>query len=211
LEPLPKCFYPDWCWEKDYAFMKRFCQAGRMSATISNTGDVRPCSHNPKIYGNLFQESLEVIWKKMAGYKKESMPSGCEQCPTVSICNGACRMNALATTNSISAPDPLTFGHIKTPKRKLSLIIIKDDSSLFFNGKFFWRKELNGQYSISSISNGQNFMIVNEELFKFIVWLEKTLPLRMVDLKKSCAVNSSNKAFYKIIRTIARKNFVSIV
>jgi radical SAM protein with 4Fe4S-binding SPASM domain len=180
LEPLPKCFYPDWCWKKDYSFMKRFCQAGRMSATISNTGNVRPCSHNPKVYGNVFQEKMEDIWLKMDGYRKESIPSGCGQCPALSICNGACRMNALANTGFIDGLDPLIIGSIDLPKKSLVEISFQDDSILSFVGKLRWRKEGGGHYSISSKINGLNLMVVNEEFFRFVLWLEKSLPLKFL-------------------------------
>lgn len=210
VEPLPKCFYPDWCWKKNYAFMNRACQAGRMSVSISNTGNVRPCSHNPQIYGNLFQESLESIWNKMGTYRKDVIPSVCINCPTVASCNGSCRTNALATTGSLSEPERLTIGHINSPRSEPKEINIKDGSLISFKGSLRWRDEMNGCYSLTSKRNNGNLTIVNSELFRFVCWLEKSLPLTVSEIMSICANGSPRESFYRVLKTVARKEFINI-
>ncbi|MFA4831607.1 MAG: radical SAM protein [Patescibacteria group bacterium] len=210
VEPLPKCFYPDWCWKKNYAFMGRACQAGRMSVSISNTGNVRPCSHNPLIYGNLFHESLESIWNKMGMYRSDVIPNDCKNCPTVSSCNGACRTNALATTGSLAEPDRLMIGHINPPKKERKKINIEDHSFISFKGKLRWREETNGCYSMTSKLNNSNLTVVNGELFRFICWLEKSLPLIVSEVMAKCANGSTKESFYRILETVARKEFINI-
>jgi radical SAM protein with 4Fe4S-binding SPASM domain len=168
LEVLPKCFLPAWCWEKKYAFMRRSCQAGRMSVSISNLGNVRPCSHNPVSFGNLFEESLETIWGKMSKYRDDSIPAVCQKCPAISSCNGGCRMNALAMTGSLSELDRLATGPIQLPNEKQEEIALRDDSLLSFKGKLKWRKEIGNEYSIASKKSRRNIIVVNEEMFKFV-------------------------------------------
>jgi radical SAM protein with 4Fe4S-binding SPASM domain len=175
LEPMPKCFFPSWCWGKNYAFTKRVCQAGRMSVSISNIGDVRPCSHNPVSYGNLFQETLEEIWAKMNIYQENSVPAVCKCCPVVSSCNGACRTNALAATGLLNKPDRFTVGHINWPPGKPTEITISGDSVVHFKGTLRWRQE-DKNYSISSKSNVGNLIVVNKEMFRFVSWLKESLP-----------------------------------
>ncbi len=177
LEVLPKCFLPAWCWEKKYSFMRRSCQAGRMSVSVSNVGEIRPCSHNPVSFGNLLYESLEVIWDKMAEYRENSVPDVCGECPAVFSCNGGCRMNALAITGSVKGMDHLATAPISLPEKKQDEIIVKEDALIEFVGALRWRKETKGYYSITSKRNHRNLMVVNEEMFNFICWLEKFLPL----------------------------------
>jgi len=207
LEPLPKCFLPDWCWEKNYTFTKRTCQAGRMSVSVSNTGDVRPCSHNPIAYGNLLQESLKHIWSKMNIYRNDITPVICKSCSTVSICNGACRTNSLATTGLLNETDRLTVGPTILPAIKRPEIKIEDDSVVHFKGKLRFRPEAKN-YSISSKNSGDNLIIVNKEMFRFIRWLEKSLPLSVKELIENGATNSKKTDFTKILELLIKKEFV---
>jgi radical SAM protein with 4Fe4S-binding SPASM domain len=209
VEPLPKCFLPKWCWEKDYSFTQRSCQAGRNSVSISNTGDVRLCSHNPTIYGNLFLESLESIWKRINDSKDSYVPTECHQCPSLSFCHGACRIDSLITTGLLNKPNPLMTGHISPPKENEA--IIKDEAIISFEGKLKWRKETNYYYSVCSKNHPLNLTTVNDEFFNFLVWLEKCPPLTIKDLFKRCATNSDRVTFDKIIKILLRKKFVKIL
>jgi len=214
LEPLPKCFLPPWCWGEDYAFTRRACQAGRMSASISNTGDVRPCSHNPIVYGNLLTESLETIWGKMSIYragKDGVVPIICQYCPALTACNGACRTNALAVTGRLDQPERLTVGHITWPQRQPSEIAISDDFVVGFVGRVRWRKETAGNYSVTSRSNHTNLLVVNEELFNFICWLEKSLPLTVRELKGYCSDGSDREVLPTILRSLIKKDFIRVL
>jgi radical SAM protein with 4Fe4S-binding SPASM domain len=211
LEPLPRCFYPDWCWEDDYAFTKRSCQAGKMTVSVSNVGDVRPCPHNPMVYGNLFEESFEVIWDKMAMYRDDTnIPECCKGCPSIGECNGACRMNSLATTGKLSERDNLIVGHMYPVVREKikSEIALSENTLLRFNGKLRSRKEKNGNYSIAL--RAQSFTIVNEELHRFVVWLESFLPRTFGELKESCAKNSQEEKLRQIITNLIAKGFIGI-
>ncbi|MCX6796142.1 MAG: SPASM domain-containing protein [Candidatus Falkowbacteria bacterium] len=210
LVALPKCFFPGWYW--DNAFMRsRSCQAGRMSVNVSNVGNVRPCPHNPIVYGNLFQESMETIWDKMSIYRDGSIiPSVCKCCPTVLSCKGACRINALAATGKLDGADRLIVGHLELPKNKQSEIEYKDDSIIHFKGKLHWRKETDGYYSISSKNNHGNIMIVNEEMFRFVYWLEKSLPLTVKELMTNSSSSSDRDSFLNILKSIIRKEFVFV-
>ncbi len=210
LEPLPKCVLPNWCWEKEYAFTKRTCQAGRMSVSISNTGDVRPCSHNPNIYGNLFKETLKNIWTKMDIYRNGVVPTACKHCPTVSSCNGACRTNSLAITGSLDKPDRFMVGPINLLPKQKNKIFIGNNQIIHFKGRLRWRPEFKN-YSISSKNNGGNLMVVNKEMFNFVYWLEKNLPLSTEELIKNKVKNSMKNYFIKIIKILIKREFLYLV
>ncbi len=210
LEPLPKCFLPSWCWEKDYSFTKRSCQAGRMSVSISNVGDVRPCSHNPNVYGNIFHETLSGIWGKMVSYRNDVVPDICKCCSTVSSCNGACRTNSLASFGLLNKQDRLTIGPISLPPKREVKTDINDYSVVHFNGKLRWRRE-DKNYSISSKNGGGNLIVVNEEMFHFVCWLAESSPLSVSELLKNGAENSTREAFIKIIGLLIRKEFAYLI
>lgn len=209
LEPMPKCFFPKWCWEKDYAFMRRSCQAGRMSVSISNTGDVRPCSHNPVIYGNLFKDKFDDIWLKMGVYRNNVTPDYCKDCPSVAHCHGGCRTNSLATSGSLETLDRFTVGHIDLPNKKDVEIKTSEETKLIFNGKLRWRKEFEN-YSISSKSGGANIMIINEQMFMFVRWLEKSLPLSFNSLIKTLDISNDYEDFIKVIKPLIQKEFIKL-
>jgi len=210
LEPLPKCFFPDWCWEKGSPLTKRSCQAGRMSVSMSNIGDIRPCSHNPIIYGNIFQQSLESIWDKMSIYRNGAIPNICKHCPSSPFCNGGCRTNALAATGRLDEPDYLTVGPRKFSSQKQEEIIIKGDYFLYFKGKIRWRREEGNSYSISAKKNHLDLIIVNEETFRLVCWLEKNAPLTVKELRQKSYNTSTEAAFFEVLKSLIRKGFICI-
>jgi radical SAM protein with 4Fe4S-binding SPASM domain len=212
LVALPKCFFPDWWWGRDPVLLKnRTCQAGRMSLSISNVGDVRPCPHNPLVYGNLFKESMDEIWKKMSVYRNNrTVPNICQTCPSVESCRGACRTNALAVTGKLNEPDRLTIGHFNPPKKMQKSIFFNKDSITIFLGKLCWRNEFDGHYSVTSKKSGGNLIVVNEEMFRFMCWLEKSLPLTVREIMEKSTGDSPNEAFTKIFEILIRKEFVKV-
>ncbi len=210
LEAFPKCFLPAWAWEKKRPFTRRSCQAGRMSASISNTGDVRPCSHNPNVYGNIRTESLGSIWDRMSEYRNNVIPKPCHTCPAVAACNGSCRTNALALTGSIAETDRLMVGHIFLPKAALSPLVLASDAVVSFCGKLRWRKEIADEFSITTKTNHRNLLIVNHETLEFVQWLERSLPMSVGELSPDNGDAEATKAFNRIMETLVRKEFVSI-
>jgi radical SAM protein with 4Fe4S-binding SPASM domain len=210
LEPMPKCFFPSWCWEKEYLFTKRVCQAGRLSVSISNIGDVRPCSHNPIVYGNLFKDSLEDIWARMEIYRNSSIPIFCTSCPSVSSCNGACRTNSLANTGTFNMPDRLISGHVNLPKIKKQGESIKESSCVYFNGNLRWRCE-GSCYSTTTKKSAGNLLVVNKELFDFIIWLNNHLPLTIKELGDGVARESKKEDFLNVIEYLIKKEFIYLI
>lgn len=210
LEPIPRCFLPQWCFEKKLPFIKRSCQAGRTSVSISSLGDIRPCSHNPSIYGNLFTESLEDIWGKMGSYRSQATPEECKSCRSLLVCQGGCRTNALAESGLINSPNSLmvgpTLNNVDVPEEG----IIEDDFLVVFKGKLRWRKELNNLYSMSSLRNNHNIIIVNQEMFNFVSWLEKEPPTMIREMRKGLS-GESRESFRRIILTLINKNFIELI
>jgi len=79
-------------------FFHRVCVAGKTTITIGSSGEVRPCSHITRSYGNVIEESLEDIWLRMDDWRKDYfLPTLCSNCPISSWCTGGCRVNTLET------------------------------------------------------------------------------------------------------------------
>lgn len=208
VEALPKCFYPSWCFEDQYDFTRRVCIAGRKSVSISNVGEVRPCAHNPKSYGNIFNESLESIWDKMSDYRMNIIPEMCNSCPTLSNCKGACRIYSIAKYHVLNKPDRLAKGPITIPVKKKAVINIEDNTVFDFIGKLRYRSEKKNYYSVVSRENCSNLMIVNESMFEFIKWLFESLPLSFIQIKAHANNKSSSESVLTVLSSLIQNRFI---
>jgi radical SAM protein with 4Fe4S-binding SPASM domain len=86
----------------------RRCMAGVTVAVISASGEVRACTHISQSFGNIFNESLETLWGRMAQWRDGSLiPRNCRSCAALAICGGGCRADALVVNGSLNADDPL--------------------------------------------------------------------------------------------------------
>ena len=107
LEPIPICLVEDI--NKYRSFLRRDCSAGKTTVAIGDTGDVRPCTHVSKSYGNLLEESLEEIWSKMGDWRNSSfLPRKCSSCSALELCSTGCRESARVVHGSYSEDDPYT-------------------------------------------------------------------------------------------------------
>lgn len=93
LECYPLCGYLS---QKSYPFAtNRRCSAGITTCTIGVDGDVRPCSHSDRIYGNIEMESLKSTWMAMSECRNGSdLPDKCISCALFNKCSGGCRVDA---------------------------------------------------------------------------------------------------------------------
>lgn len=146
----------------------------------------------------------------MNNHRNGSVPGVCVGCPSILVCNGACRTNSLAVTGLLNEPDRFMKGHFDLPQIGGAEIVINNNSVIYFSGKLSWRQEI-GCYSVSSKSNHGNLIIINKEMFRFICWLEKSLPLSIKELTKSGSDNSSPESFYKILKFLIKKEFVCVL
>lgn len=84
------------------------CLAGVGQLNIDVNGNVLLCAHNRMIAGNIFDESIEDIWKKQNKTLKISnniIPKNCENCKYSEICRGGCKGIIIA-----SNLDPHVYG-----------------------------------------------------------------------------------------------------
>lgn len=120
MEALPKCSIPFEFIENDIYFTRRKCQAGLTVCAVSGTGEVRPCTHNVKSYGNILKEPLTEIWNRMKEWRDLSLvPEKCKPCKLLSRCQGGCRINALTINGCINGDDIWSQPEKKLPDIKI--------------------------------------------------------------------------------------------
>lgn len=91
----------------------RVCPAGVLTCVISWNGDVYPCPLFPVRVGNIFEKSLEEIWKNSPLLKEIRNPQRftgkCKTCKHLNICRGGCIARTYVKTKDLSNPDPFCW------------------------------------------------------------------------------------------------------
>lgn len=187
LEALPKCVFPQSILTEKHSFLNRKCQAGRTVIAVSCMGDVRPCAHNPTIYGNLFDEELNEIWMKMSAWRSmKYIPEECQGCAWLNRCNGGCRTSAKVFNGDWDKKDMWCTGKLSlTPpvrqnRQNLNLTL---DTKLQLAKKIYIRKEDDDAYLIYNMSDDIFFM-VNHSFYELIVSIQKLSNVTFGDICK---------------------------
>lgn len=169
VESLPKCCLPKNVLEGDYHFLKRSCQAGRTSISVSPNGDIRPCSHNSNSYGNIITSNIVEIYKKMLVWRTgDYIPKECNECVWISYCNGGCRTNAFAVHGSWNARDIWMTAPIRGTKPFWKTDDFHIQNIRFrINSNYRTRKENDDSYLVYNLTNN-TFFLVNKYLLDFI-------------------------------------------
>lgn len=216
FEAMPKCVFPDWVKDKAPYFIRRKCQAGKTIASIANNGDVRPCSHNPDVYGNILYEPLEAIWDKMKEWRDgRKTPERCRECKLEGKCHGGCRITARAYTNGdCKGEDPWMDCPVLTvdeSERSGSDLILKPEMMLITSNAFRWRKEDDlGHYLVASARNSRNATIVNQQLFDFINQLRNMSPVALEDVANGAGCDFGDIGFQRIVKLLFNRGFITL-
>lgn len=176
VESLPKCCLPKDVLEGDYPFLKRRCQAGRISISVSSNGDVRPCGHNSQTYGNIIFSRIEDIFEKLQDWRSgKFIPQECYECTWIDFCNGGCRTNAYASRRKWNEKDiwmTNPISEIKPLQKKEDILI--QNYKLKINTNYRIRKEDEDIYLVYNLRNNAYFMVnpilldfINDLCFKF--------------------------------------------
>lgn len=170
MEALPKCAIPDEMVREDLYFTKRKCQAGITVCAVSPDGEVRPCTHNTRSYGNILGTSLEDIWASMAEWRDMSLvPDGCKKCKLLARCQGGCRINALTMHGRLDADDIWTQHEHECPAVKVPEVKdLPGDAVLEVTpAGLRVREENDGMYMVCG-SNGRQAAFVSAEVVKLL-------------------------------------------
>lgn len=106
LIPFPLCVLKDQ--RKYQEILNTKCCAGILECTITTNGDVKACSHENKIYGNIFDDGLKKCWSNMVCWRNGSnLNSQCKNCRNLDICGGDCRQSSY--TNYLNNQEIINF------------------------------------------------------------------------------------------------------
>lgn len=80
--------------EKISGVFGKVCGRGRYGCVIANNGDVRVCTRDSQVYGNIFSDSFEGIRRRMAIWQEAPVPEECKTCDAAEVCRGGCPMSS---------------------------------------------------------------------------------------------------------------------
>jgi radical SAM protein with 4Fe4S-binding SPASM domain len=211
---LPKCSFPEEIYGKKLNFLNRSCQAGKSAITISNVGDIRPCSHSSEVYGNLLVEPFKNIYAKMEDWRAlKNVPDECLECKVLRKCLGGCRVAAKATFGDCKSKDiwmgkPFINdpffqdqGDIKKLKK------INSDAVIAISGKLRFRKE-EKLYLI--FTGNKTITPINGEMFAFLEYLNKKGDIKVKDLADDISIDVKDKNFNRILQLLLHKKIIAM-
>jgi len=150
LNPAIPCMFPENNQEKYRKFFEnRACGAGKGTLTFSIGGEVRPCSQEGRIYGNILENSLEEILTNMDEWmEREHIPQECSPCEYVELCEGGCRVSAEASSGQLNGLEPYFTNPVKKNiSQKRSKLINFEDLKIQ-KGYIRMREEEDGSTTI---------------------------------------------------------------
>lgn len=125
LHPVIPCMFDD----RERARYKKFidsktCAAAKGSVAFSSNGDIRVCPQEWKIYGNILQNSMNEVIKRMKPWwNNEMVPQECSPCEYMDSCRGGCRVASNSFNGSLNATEPYFRGAIKEKLIKSKKVI----------------------------------------------------------------------------------------
>lgn len=202
---LPHCFLGDITGH--FPFIARGCNAGKRHLLLGCDGKARACVHEAKGYGNIHDIGIKGIWDNMEQWRrKDLLPTMCQQCPLVGICEGACRQIAKVVHGDWSGKDNLCKGpEAIRPYYGGGMPDLVDRVrrvKLFVNPKLEFRKE--NDFYLVRIFGGKCVLIENK-FAEFLIAKQKKKAL--IKMKEFPDQNHDEFELYLLYDMIRPKNF----
>lgn len=162
--------------KKEYRkFFSKICVAGKTTVTIGADGNVRPCSHSDKSYGNIISETLKEIWLRMDPWRDQTyLPEICKKCPLIDMCTCGCRVEAqhhgdISGMDRHAVPKNIEiFPQIKTR----TILDVDTVRKSFLNKKFVLNRKLRFRDEsfggIIFLAETRNLIPVNTSAFQYL-------------------------------------------
>lgn len=99
VTPFPLCILKDISKYQD--IVSASCAAGISRCSIDAvTGDISACTHEERVYGNIYTTGLKAAWDNMFEWREGLLVNAeCKDCNYLSFCGGECRMIAGTETH----------------------------------------------------------------------------------------------------------------
>jgi len=207
MESVPKCIMPSRAFELELPFIYRSCHAGRRNGTISTNGEVRPCSHNPQIFGNILGEDIGEIWNRIGNWREKSgnYHMDCLGCDIFSYCGGGCRVDSSIRQNKTDATHPYMAEKMSAPSVKPATVALKSDLSIRPVRSFQARQE-DGMWLVAPGSS-RNIIKVNQQLYNFLVATRKLQSMTIQALAEHFGTSFESPHFQRVVTLLIRKKF----
>lgn len=94
VTPFPLCILRDISKYQD--IVSASCAAGISRCSIDAvTGDISACTHEERVYGNIYSTGLKSAWENMYEWREGLLVNNeCKKCSYLAFCGGECRMIA---------------------------------------------------------------------------------------------------------------------
>lgn len=176
---------------------RKVCTAGKTSYAMDSFGNLKACPRDSKIYGNVFEESIDVILERMSEWRDGSLlPVECNSCNMKEVCRGACRVDAFPFTGTLNSLD-------RTARlENLPIRYLKNSNSVDYNDNDFFivnpLKTVKEDFGYR-ISYQASYVFVTEELMNFLVRYPK---FNLKDIMTSFSVNklTANNIIARLIK-----------
>ncbi|MDD4784502.1 MAG: radical SAM protein [Candidatus Paceibacterota bacterium] len=203
LECYPLCSFPD-----DFRLSRltsHQCLAGVTNCTIGTDGETRPCTHSHLTYGNVFSESLSIIWERMKDWRNgEMIPKKCKECNLLKSCSGGCRMESYARTGKINEldrwanPNNIVFKELLNSQK---MVIVSAQSKLCINKNV--KSRTDNDCSILSVSSP---LIVSQDVEKFVMDYVENKSFTPEEIAKKYQLNL--RQVLHVISKLVRKKII---
>jgi radical SAM protein with 4Fe4S-binding SPASM domain len=210
---LPKCSFPEEIYGDKLGFLNRSCQAGKSSITVSNNGDVRPCSHSSEVVGNLFADSLKSIYARMEDWRAlKNVPDECLECKVLTKCLGGCRVAAKAAFGDCKSKDvwmgkPFINDPFVQDQGDIRNVNINSDAVIAISGKLRFRKD---EELYLVFTRNKAVAPINEELFAFLEYLNEKGNIKVKDLADDVSIDVQDKNFNRILQLLLHNNIIAM-
>ena len=152
---------------------KLTCTGGIYTAAVSCTGDMRMCPPDSKVWGNILEEDIEMIWARIVKWRSGiGVPDHCKECSYLRDCMGGCRVDAAYHEGTYEGMDSWARKPIKNLIRKTIYYKMNPNMLHYLYPNLRYRKESNGYL----VYGNNNSIIVNHDGLEFV----KNLPKQFI-------------------------------
>lgn len=79
---------------ESYEIFGKVCGGGLHDCVVTGNGDIRVCSRDDRVYGNIFREPFPEIRERMTAWRAAQIPQACRSCNKARSCRGGCHMSS---------------------------------------------------------------------------------------------------------------------
>lgn len=206
MEALAQRVIPQRAFDLRLPFVFRACQAGKRNGTIGTNGDVRPCGHNPNVYGNVLRDDLGDIWERMQGWRAVigNEHRSCLACDLAS--SGGCPIDAAVREAGALQEIMASSSPVLAPVSELELT---DTMVIRPSRRYLERPEGDGWLVTSGRS--RDILHVNEQLRDFLVSVRTLGPTTLDGLAHRFGTTTADQDFRRIVAILIGKHFFLVV